>query len=113
MVVSFERNAFLYEIAFSSGDPDNCQHPSGLPTSHLSGSLSDLLAPEITAYGGHIPVVHPEPALSNARWTRWRDRFGTVIESSEITFEQVDLFLRAPMETLKREAQLRSINNSG
>ena len=65
----------------------------GCSTSERSANLYDILAPEIKSYGGRMPVSQDGPTPPVAHWTRTQDRFGTVLETSDMTFQQVDQFL--------------------
>ena len=40
-----------------------------------------------------MPVSQDGPTPPVAHWTRTQDRFGTVLETSDMTFQQVDQFL--------------------
>jgi hypothetical protein len=64
-------------------------------TGHVSGRLDEILPTEITRYGGHAITIPSESVYAaNGEWTIKRDRFGVVLQASDVDFEQVDGFLR-------------------
>jgi|GEM_PF-6860581 len=64
----------------------------GCKTGVVTGRLDEVLMPEVRRWGG-TPEVHVDAPTVPARWTVKRDRFGTVLQTADLSFEQVNGFL--------------------
>jgi len=64
----------------------------GCKTSVVTGRLDEVLMPEVKRWGGNPEVQGNAPTV-RARWTIERDRFGTVLQTADLNFEQVNGFL--------------------
>ena len=66
---------------------------SGCGPNHGSGRLNDVLINEIKRNGGRAEIHEQLPNLTG-RWTCQRDRFGSVFQTRDMQFEQIDQFFR-------------------
>jgi hypothetical protein len=68
---------------------------AGCSTYRSRGSLDQFLACEIERHGGRaVAPVFLGDGLLSERWKFKRDRFGTVVWTRDIAFDNVDAFLR-------------------
>lgn len=65
----------------------------GCRSHQASGSLGDFVLKRITAYGGTPPPLSATGKLP-AHWTYTEDRHGILITTRDVSFEEVDRFLR-------------------
>jgi len=61
-------------------------------TGGVTGRLDEVLMPEVKRWGGNPEVQGNAPPVP-AHWTVKRDRFGTVLHTADLNFEQVNGFL--------------------
>jgi hypothetical protein len=66
--------------------------PVGCKTGDVNGRLDQVLLPEVERWGGNARGQGTAPPVT-ARWTVERDRFGTVLQTSDLSLEQVNDFL--------------------
>ncbi len=66
---------------------------SGCKSHQASGSLGDFVLKRVTAYGGKSPPSSSTGKLP-AHWTYAGDRHGILITTRDVSFEEVDKFLR-------------------
>jgi hypothetical protein len=71
-----------------------CDLDSGCSQYPHSGDLGQFLLKRIVDNGGKIATLQTPPQLQG-EWKYSDENIGTIIESDDITLEQVDRFLRA------------------
>lgn len=72
-----------------------CNEQRQQQAGNISGRFEEVLNIEITQNGGK-PVKPSEVSQSAAwNWSYRRDRFGTVMQTQDIDFEQIDQFIRS------------------
>lgn len=89
----FTKQSFFALVLIALFESGCATRTTGAKGRTYDGSLSKFIEQRVVAFGGHFALRPNGPYLPGS-WTYREDNFGGIIKSQDISFQQIDNFIK-------------------